>query len=770
MTTAALSPSRTYIEDGATLNYAVPFRYLTAADLAVDRIAASGVVTRLVLGVGYSATAGNTDAGGTLTLLSTVAGAQLRIRRVTPRNQSTDYATNDTFPAESHEAALDRAMLIDQEQDVKIADTAARALQVPDGETVPLLPAKADRKNKVLGFDALGAVSLLALVGANIGDTATMLYSAGAAGAISRTVQDRLRDRINARDFGAVGDGTTSDQAALAAFFAAASGKEAHLGPGTFKLTAMLTFGLTNCVIRGVPGQTKITGDFGYALIRLLDLQNVRIEDIIFETTYVNPVENTGDSVVFSYQNSAREVEIRRCTFRAPFANVSGLTFYGRITTSDTTGVMDGLWIEDCIFEDLGRIGCTLMMRNPATPWAGQRVYFNRNKGINLGLNGSYGFLVSWDGHGQFFSCNDNYVKNALGIGIENTTWCHGTFIGNNFDVNDYRAATVTGSIAGTTFTVSAVASGTLFVGQTIRGGTIRVATTIVSQLTGTPGGVGTYTVSGAAQTVASTPGIAAAPVYAPFSFSNSGGASMGLPMKGLYLAGNIATSTSRNNFIGLEDCTFSGNRLVALGDYPFLLRDSTGNRFFGDVYKGNNIYACLLQNTNGLSCQNNEWNACTLDTSDSTANTAVIRCEASTVNPSITANVWRECVLAKGTGGSLCDQINGAVDNVVLRYRTPTLVHPYRQLNINMVDSDFTLSAQDQMIIYEMYRFVPTGTPPLAPRTVNFPNAANYTSFVVRNTIATHAITAKPASGAGTAIAAGALKLVATDGVAFVS
>lgn len=64
--------------------------------------------------------------------------------------------------------------------------------------------------------------------------------------------------------------------------------------------------------------------------------------------------------------------------------------------------------------------------------------------------------------------------------------------------------ATVTGSISTTTLTVTAVASGSLYPGQTISGTGVTNGTTIVSQLTGTSGGAGTYQVS-VSQTVAST-------------------------------------------------------------------------------------------------------------------------------------------------------------------------------------------------------------------------------------------------------------------------
>lgn len=75
---------------------------------------------------------------------------------------------------------------------------------------------------------------------------------------------------------------------------------------------------------------------------------------------------------------------------------------------------------------------------------------------------------------------------------------------GVNVDVVVPGVAVVIGSIASTTLTVTAVTSGTLYPGATLTGTGVTSGTTIVAQLTGTTGGIGTYTVS-AAQTVAST-------------------------------------------------------------------------------------------------------------------------------------------------------------------------------------------------------------------------------------------------------------------------
>lgn len=65
--------------------------------------------------------------------------------------------------------------------------------------------------------------------------------------------------------------------------------------------------------------------------------------------------------------------------------------------------------------------------------------------------------------------------------------------------------ASVTGSINNNVLTVTVVSSGTLVPGGTLSGTNVASGTKIVSQLSGTAGGVGTYSVSPSEQTVAST-------------------------------------------------------------------------------------------------------------------------------------------------------------------------------------------------------------------------------------------------------------------------
>ena len=99
----------------------------------------------------------------------------------------------------------------------------------------------------------------------------------------------------------------------------------------------------------------------------------------------------------------------------------------------------------------------------------------------------------------------DGVVKTAGAINLASAASfsAAAALIQTGLAITGSAGASITASIATTVLTVTAVTSGTLAAGQILTGGTVSAGTTIVNQLTGTPGGVGTYTVS-ASQTVVS--------------------------------------------------------------------------------------------------------------------------------------------------------------------------------------------------------------------------------------------------------------------------
>jgi len=75
------------------------------------------------------------------------------------------------------------------------------------------------RANRLVGFDSAGALSLYPATGGEVSGTVVQL----GAGAVPRPVAEKLGETLSVRDFGAAGDGTTDDRAALEAAFAAAA-------------------------------------------------------------------------------------------------------------------------------------------------------------------------------------------------------------------------------------------------------------------------------------------------------------------------------------------------------------------------------------------------------------------------------------------------------------------------------------------------------------------------------------------------------------------
>jgi hypothetical protein len=115
--------------------------------------------------------------------------------------------------------------------------------------------------------------------------------------------------------------------------------------------------------------------------------------------------------------------------------------------------------------------------------------------------------------------------------------------------------ATVTGSIAGTTLTVTTVVSGTLSAGQTITGGTITAGTIITGFMSGTSGGVGTYSVNNTQTAASTTVTATGTPVAVAFSSTSNSfvitSGITGAPSTIAYAAGTLATALSLTQATG---------------------------------------------------------------------------------------------------------------------------------------------------------------------------------------------------------------------------
>lgn len=256
------------------------------------------------------------------------------------------------------------------------------------------------------------------------------------AGAVARTQHDKNEETISAADFGVVADGVTDDTAAWTSFFAAADGKVCLLPDSTSLITSLISPSvITGAKFIGVKGKTVITGSFGYALLQFDELSGVEFHDIEFNNTYTNAAISGNTGVVYGADAPWTNVVFDGCKFTLPNANGMGLVSFARAAAGSTNGSIDGLWIENCEFADIGQSAITLMNRGTAADkyQAAKRVYVRNNTASNLGINGSFGFFISLDGYGSEFEINGNAIADGYLSLIENTGWWHGTINGNQF-------------------------------------------------------------------------------------------------------------------------------------------------------------------------------------------------------------------------------------------------------------------------------------------------------------------------------------------------
>jgi hypothetical protein len=119
------------------------------------------------------------------------------------------------------------------------------------------------------------------------------------------------------------------------------------------------------------------------------------------------------------------------------------------------------------------------------------------------------GFPITLFSAGGFWAKNAGASTSAKGQGVYVNNSTGAVQFGSNWTgasvTGSIAADSWTGSISGTTLTITAVGAGQVNINETISGTGVATGTQILSQLTGTANGVGTYQVSGAAQTVAST-------------------------------------------------------------------------------------------------------------------------------------------------------------------------------------------------------------------------------------------------------------------------
>jgi hypothetical protein len=133
-------------------------------------------------------------------------------------------------------------------------------------------------------------------------------------GATTRTWQNKAADFVSVKDFGAVGDGTTNDRAAIQA--ALNTGKNVYLPPGNYRIASGLSMVASGQRMYGEGGSGWLTviewdGASGTNVITISGLQHCIIDSINIRRKPGSTTVTSGHAV--SFQDNAYFCEVRNC-------------------------------------------------------------------------------------------------------------------------------------------------------------------------------------------------------------------------------------------------------------------------------------------------------------------------------------------------------------------------------------------------------------------------------------------------------------------------
>jgi|GEM_PF-488023 hypothetical protein len=256
ITIGDVAPRVQYVADGTQASFTYPFPIFEVADLELR-------LDNLVHLAGFTVTGAGLSTGGAVILdVPPPRGTLVTLRRHLAIARTTDFQDNGILRARVLNDELDYQVAAMQE----LSDGLGATLHLDPGEIggITTLPFRTARANRLLGFDSVGDVTVF-----DRGEgTLTLAFP----GAVPRTVEDKLAERLTARDFGAVGDGMVDDGPALQAAMnaAAVSGKTLEIGEGVFRssMPLVLLGAAAGLVMRG---SILYAGPAGHAALTLGD-------------------------------------------------------------------------------------------------------------------------------------------------------------------------------------------------------------------------------------------------------------------------------------------------------------------------------------------------------------------------------------------------------------------------------------------------------------------------------------------------------------------
>ncbi len=164
MTLSTQTSKTSYLGNGATTVFPVPFPFMRGDDIKV-LLRQDGAETPLLPGTHYSLAGEGSPSGGSLTLAEPPAtGQALVLYRAPAIVQEVDYVENAAFPAETHEAALDLLTMICQALDEKLGRAVLYPVSTPQEDirdSSAFLDTCESAREAALAAQALASAALL---------------------------------------------------------------------------------------------------------------------------------------------------------------------------------------------------------------------------------------------------------------------------------------------------------------------------------------------------------------------------------------------------------------------------------------------------------------------------------------------------------------------------------------------------------------------------------------------------------------------------------
>lgn len=275
--------------------------------------------------------------------------------------------------------------------------------------------------------DPFGISAFVASLASSIGSSLIGFIQAGA-GAILRTVQSKLRERVSVEDFGAVGDGVTVSTAAIqAARVSLSSGGILRFGKGTFIIDtdACLTLSVAGLTLEGEGPATIIKAKNGANLSNIIGVtgSGCTVRNLVLDGNRANG--GTSGATSFGINNvasyfSAINVEIRECTRIG--------VFIGSGSATPTNILFSKCWIHDNGGNVNGGLGVGIFGGGafPADNVVIEKCRFENNYNLLAGFPGdSTAFNIIAKNvvvHNNFFKNNHNVGGGQFALTSDGST------------------------------------------------------------------------------------------------------------------------------------------------------------------------------------------------------------------------------------------------------------------------------------------------------------------------------------------------------------